>query len=977
MKFRVLAISVSAMLMQAIGLYDNGMYERARSLFETISQQSSSPVSEGYMIMCDIRMKSGNYQEAIADYDRRYGRTVVSNQIHYLSANSLFDDGLYAEAVGEYDNVNGKKFSGRQLAEIEFKRAFSHKETGNYSEAVKGFEKVDLMYSPEYAPAARYALGDLYYNQENFDEAFKWFEKSSSDRRFEETAEYYMIECRFMQKDYKYVTDNAESVYKTVPPERKQHLARIISEAYLVQGDPSKAKEYFDRDALQSASMTRADYFYAGSLQYVLGDYHDAIANFSMMPMRTDSIGQIANYQLGYSYIKTKNKVSALTAFKDAAALPYDALIQKDAYFNYAKLAFDLNHDASVFSAYLDKYASSENGERIYGYMALTSLYNRNYADAIAAYDKIDDLDDSMRGNYMKANYLRAQQLIESGSYKDAVPFLRAAAFFTGRQDNFNKLSRYWLAESLYMTDSFAEARSIFEDLYNLSALDQMSEGKSLSYNLAYCCLRMDDFSNAAKWFDVYLTSGDKTSRQDALYRRGDCDFARKDYNAAIKSYSKAVSEYNSPNDIYPYYQLGLSYGLAGKIADKLNTLVKVKKATSDNAFYNEAMYELGRSYVEQKNPDDAYVCFQTLKSSTSDSIYFARSLIELGMISSNRKQYEEALEFYKTVIEKMPSSSYSEDALLAVESLYQTMGEPDKYLAYIKNLKTPIDKTEAQTEMIYFNSAEQMFLSENYTKALVSLDNYVKDYPQGVKVPQALFYIAESYKALGQKEKACEYYSKVAGMADDGSFAEIAILNYAGISYSLEHFSEAYDAYGNLLEMAQIENNKFTAIVGKMRSAFRSRAYPSAIRCADEVKSDNRSDKSILREADYIKAMSYLATSQRESAYGIFRSLSNEPTTDEGAEALYLIIQDLYDQGNFDDVEPLVYKFSETAPDQSYWLAKSFVVLGDSFMEKGNVKQAKATFESIQSGYEPQRGTHDDVLDNVRMRLVKIKEYE
>lgn len=963
--------------MQAIGLYDNGMYERARSIFETVSQESSSPVSEGYMILCDIRMKSGNYQEAIVEYENKYGRTALSDQIHYLNANTLFDEGNFADAALEYAKVHENKFSRKQVSEINFKRAYSQNEAGNDVEAVKGFEKVDAGNSPEYAPAARYALGYYYYNKEDFAKAFDWFKKSASDSRFKETADYYMLECRFMQKDYKYVTDNADNVYGSVPAERRQHLARIISEAYLVLGNPSKAKEYFDRDALQTSSMTRADYFYAGSLQYALGDYQDAISNFSMMSMRTDSIGQIANYQLGYSFIETKNKVSALTAFKDAAALPFDDKIQEDAYFNYAKLAFDLNHDASVFSSYLDKYASGKKGDQIFGYMALTALYNRNYAEAVEAYDKIDELDPSMRSNYMKANYLRAEQLIESGSYKDAIPYLRAASFFTNRQDNFNKLARYWLGESYYMTDNFSEARKVFEDLYNLSALDNMPEGKSLPYNLAYCYLREDDFINAAKWFDIYITGGDKTSRQDAFYRRGDCDFARKDYKAAITSYSRAEAAFNSPNDIYPYYQLGLSYGLSGKNADKLEALSKVRKANSGVPYYNEAMYELGRSYVDQKKYSDAYTIFQTLKASTSDSTFFARSLIELGMLSSNQKNYEEALGFYKTVVEKMPQSTFSEDALLAIESLYQTIGEPDKYLAYIKGLDNPVTKTESETEMIYFNSAEQMFLAENYNKALVALDKYIKDYPSGAKVPQAFFYIAESYKALGQKEKACDYYAKVVEMTGEGSFAEIATLNFANLSYSLEHYSDAYAAFSDLLDNAQIENNKFTAKMGMMRSAFKSRSYPSAIHCADIVKTDNRSDADAIREADYVMAMSYLATSQREMAYGIFRTLSNDPSTDEGAEAAYLVVQDLYDQGNFDDVEPLVYKFSEASGNQSYWLAKAFIVLGDCFMEKGNVKQAKATFESIQSGYEPQRGSKDDVLDNVKMRLNKIKDYE
>ena len=80
------------------------------------------------------------------------------------------------------------------------------------------------------------------------------------------------------------------------------------------------------------------------------------------------------------------------------------------------------------------------------------------------------------------------------------------------------------------------------------------------------------------------------------------------------------------------------------------------------------------------------------------------------------------------------------------------------------------------------------------------------------------------------------------------------------------------------------------------------------------------------------------------------------------------------YDQGKYDTVEKKVYDFSSKAGGQNYWLAKAFIVLGDSFAEQENYAQAKATFESIQNGYKPAEGTSDDVLDNVRMRLGKLK---
>jgi TolA-binding protein len=96
--------------------------------------------------------------------------------------------------------------------------------------------------------------------------------------------------------------------------------------------------------------------------------------------------------------------------------------------------------------------------------------------------------------------------------------------------------------------------------------------------------------------------------------------------------------------------------------------------------------------------------------------------------------------------------------------------------------------------------------------------------------------------------------------------------------------------------------------------------------------------------------------------------------TTAYGAESAYLLILDSYDKGQFEDVETKVYAFSDAGSGQVYWLAKSFIVLGDSFVERDELEQAKATFESVRDGYMPS-STDDDVLDNVNMRLKKLEE--
>lgn len=964
-------------------LYEQGMYERAMAEFENLSTLYNEKYSKtldnslyrGYAALCAIRLQIEGSENYMYNYISSYPSSFIVPQLHFYQGLNYFDKEAYGTCLREFSQIEAKQLSADLRAEYVFKTAYSSFMLDDNSASKKGFAQILKLPHSDFTAPAQYALGYIAYSEKDFKRAEKLFKESRKDPRFEEISNYYILECRFMLKDYKFVTKKGAELYDSVPVDRKAHLSRIISESYLVLGDAVKARKYYEKDVKQNENMNRSDYFYAGSVLYAVHDYKGAVDNFNMMTDRTDSLGQIANYNMGYSYIQLKNKVAAMSAFEDASKVNYDLEIQEDAFFNYAKLAFDLNHDVRGFSNYIAKYSNKHKGNQIYNYMALASLYNHDYEGAVNAFDKIDDLEGKMVANYMKANYLRGSQLISSGSYRDAIPCLRAAAYYSDKNNPFNQLSNYWLAESYYRNEKYDDARAVYTKLYNLSALQRRPEGKSLAYDVAYTYFKEGDYQNAAKWFDRYLIGQGQEYRKDAALRRGDCDFIRKDYKNAIPAYMTVINEYNDINDIYPYYQIGLAYDLEGHNSKKIEILKKVEKANVDSPFYSDAMFELGRAYISANRDHDASNCFLHLKQVSRDSSMMAKTLIQLGMIARNASEYENAIKYYREVIEQMPRTGYKDDALLAMEAIYQSKGEPEKYFDYLESIGGAANKTEGEKELMFFSSAEQVFLAENYSKALTALSTFEERYPNSDKKSKADFYIAECYKQLGKKEQACDYYAKVADSGLENSFTELAMLNFSNLSYGMQRFSNAYRGYSSLLSHAKLQNNKYTAIEGMMKSAYYAHEYKDAIACAGKVMQEKHFNKDEIRVAEYIKAKSYLAISQREDAFALFRELSKTPATNEGAEASYLVIMDKYDKGLFDDVEALVYNFADNADGQAYWLAKAFIVLGDSFVERDRLAQAKATFESIESGYEPRKDGADDVLDNVRMRLAKLAE--
>ena len=976
--FTTLVISVASLsaqeFRQALKFQERGMHSRASVVLREVGREIKSDDPEGYALLSDVIMNMNAYASRMEDYISRNPYSVLTSQIKYRHALNLFEEQDYKGAAEILGSVPATHIPDSQLDEYLFKKAYCELETGDRDRALLEFEDIVKRPVSDFTAPSRYSIAYINYDKGYYRHALEWFEKAATDRRFAEISDYYIMECRFLLKDYKYVAQYGEKVYHKVSDERKPFLARILSESMLVEGDPAKARKYYDLSIkAEGLKHSRADWFYSGSVLYAVKDYKGAIESFNNMGAKTDSIGQVANYHLAFSYIQTKNKVAALEAFREASAYPYDQSIAEDAHFNWAKLAFDINNDPSVFQDYMRRYSDKAKDDRIYSYMAVAALHERNYEAAVEAYGMIDELDDDMRNNYMKANYLRANQLISTGSYRLAANYLKVADYYSDKASRFNHLTRYWLAESYYRNDQFAQARGLFTDLYNLSALSRQPEAYLIPYNIAYCYYKEEDYQSAVKWFDIYLKQSSVKFRKDALERSADCHFVKKEYKKAYEAYDKVLKDYYDVNDIYPYYQSAISYGLSGNMSKKISLLANVMDADPAARFYPEALFELGRSYAVREDDDNAFKCFRLLADNVKDSTFVARAYVEMGSLSRNQSQFDEALAYYKEVVEKMPLSGYAEDALAAIESVYQTKNDPQSYILYLELIGKGETKSEDEREDMIFNAAEQVYFTENYQKALVSLQTYLDRYPSGKYGYKADFYMAEAYRALTKYEQACDSYLKVI-MNGEASYAEQAMLHYSDLSYRLEKWEDAFGGYSSLLASASIQNNKSTAMKGMMRSAYRWHNWSEALKASEDVLYDGTFSADVRREASFVKAKSLMATSRRTEAMGVFESLAGDVSDEYGAEAAYMLIQNCYDQGEFEAVEEKVFAFGESESNHPYWLAKSYITLGDAYVDMNKLYQARATFESIRDGYSPAHDG-DDVMDNLRIRLTKLEE--
>ncbi len=964
-------------LKTGIELYQSGAYGDCISILSDSKDKDKSTV-QAYIVLSNIKLNTPTSVGLVKEYENNFPFSIYLTEIRFNLANLFFDEKNYTDALSYYDLIKKRNLSLDHKTEYDFRKAYCLMRIGSNTKAESIFKSIvnngDQSGNSQYFYPASYYLGYLNYINKNFKEAIPYFENSLSDIRFSTLAQYHILESKFMIKDYDYVINHGGKIYMDIKTDYKPIVARLLSESYYAKGDHSKAKHYYDIYSVSSNNITKKDHFYAGMIAYSLSAYMSAIESFKKVASTTDSLGQSSFYHLGQSYIELKNKFAAQEAFKNAAASDFDKNIKEDAFFNYAKLSFDLNRDLSPFNEYLEIYPSSDaKWDEIHNYTSTSFLLNKNYDQAIESLTKLRRSTPQANLKLQKANFLRGMELVNAGSYTKAAGYFQKSIKYVSN-NALSNLSQFWLAECYYRSDKFNDALITLNALLKTNSFKNSKEYPLSIYNRAYTKFKLGDFENAIADFNIYLSypSSRNEFGSEAKLRMGDSYFMLKDYIQAAELFEKIAIE-EDYKYLYAPLHSSIAYGLLGE-DDKKSALLyeAIAKANTNSPLYTTTLYELGRTLVQNVKDEQASVVLEKLINNPKDSTYYYKALLEMGLINSNMQNHDKALEYYTTIVEKKPISEEAQSALAGIEGIYTRKNQPEEFLAYLDNIGMSTIKSADERETMLFNSAEQVFLGGNYTKALNSLTSFINKYPDGQYAPQANYYIAECYLKNGKPEQAADYFYKVM-FSEDGAFTELSTLNYGKISYQLERYDEAIKAYETLSKIAILDNNKVEAQIGKMRSYFGDQQFEQAVIEANKVLEAKLADKAFIdEEANYIKAKSLLALGEREGANLILAILAKNPASEYGGEATYLLISDAYDEGDFIKVENMVFAFSDSKTPQAYWLAKSFITLGDSYAEQEDFEQAKATFKSIEDNYAPQKS--DDIKDLVRMRLNKLK---
>ena len=388
-----------------------------------------------------------------------------------------------------------------------------------------------------------------------------------------------------------------------------------------------------------------------------------------------------------------------------------------------------------------------------------------------------------------------------------------------------------------------------------------------------------------------------------------------------------------------------------------------------ESQYIDDALFEKGRTYVLLENSSAAIQTFNKLISEYPESSLARKAGVQLGLIYYNDNQPEKAAEAYKQVISTYPGSEEAKVALQDLKSVYIDLNDIDAYAAYVNSLGGNIHLNINEQDSLTYIAAEKLFMRGDNEGARRSMQNYLKNYPNGAFSTNANFYLASIAFNLKEYNEALPMFEQVIA-SGDRKFLEESTARKAEIEYLTEDFKSALETFKRLNTIAENPDNKEAAALGIMRCALKEGNQQDALTGANQLLKNPKVSPEIANEARYVRAKAYMEMGQESKALADLKLISQDTRTAQGAEAKYLLAQLYYDANDDKNAEKVLEEFAKNGTPHQYWLARGFILWADIYIRKGDPVQARVYLNSLQKNYQGD----DNITEMIESRLAKLK---
>jgi tetratricopeptide (TPR) repeat protein len=895
----------------------------------------------------------------------------------------------YKSSIEAYDLIDLSKLSTQDMAEAGFKKGYCYFVTRNFSSSRKEFVRIKDLKS-EYYSATNYYLGVSDYYLGNYNDAASGFQKIADDPEYKAYIPYNLCQIYFATSQYDKVISTAEKSLKIPDLFNRKEIRLLTGQSYFIQKQYANALPHLEYYESNTDKLTEDEFYQLAFTQYQLKKYDQAISNFLPVSQSQSELGQNANFYLADAYLKTGDRNSARAAFRNVSQMSFDNSLKEEALYNYGKLSAEMGFERESLSA-----LSSIDTKSAYFDKSNEIIYrilnnSEDYDHTLDFIDKLPSRNEKLKSLYQHAAVNSAMIKYREGNKADALVKMNASLKYRISRSH-EATALFWIAQISHENGKYETSLKEFNNYFELSNglnnLPEESQPFMAHYTQGYNYLTLQKYKDAERSFKNSITGFNLQKGKlkntvltakiypDAMIRTGDCVFKQKNYKEALQFYSQAIAT-RSGNFVYAIYQKAVIEGLTGEPYEKILTLNDLKRNHPDSEYADDALMQLGDTYLTLGSTDNAYASFTELVNNYKNkSKLITGAYLKMGLIAYNRGDMQTALKNYKEVFNHNPDAQESQSALLGLEEIYiNDLGKADEYIRFLETL--PGNSVNSFTaDSLSFKVGELRYKNGEYEKALSGFEQYLRQYPKGFYHLQAHYLTAECYTLLKQYDKALQGY-EVLIKAGTNPHYESSIRKAALISYNhSQDFEKALLYYDLHYQITKNQDEKYQAAMSALRSAFRLSKDTETNKYAEIIIGTKDALREDLSAAHYYLAKVAFRNKKYQQALVAFGKTAELANNNQAAESRYMIAEIYYLQSEFVKAEEQCNAANKLNNLYPYWIAKSLLLLSDIYIGKNDLFNARAALEAVIEHFKEDATLTETA--KVKLKALEIKEQE
>lgn len=724
------------------------------------------------------------------------------------------------------------------------------------------------------------------------------------------------------------------------------------------------------------ASRDNIDNHRIGMIAYLAGEYPRATSLMENVKP-TDAFYQSSIIALGHIALKNGDRQGARDAFYKASILDFDQQLKADGLFNYAKILHELDSTQGSLKPLQEHLAmkhpdfdpNSRKAETIDTRMMAVLLGSSNFEAAVYFLESFNNRDNKSNMVYQKLTYYRGLEFYNERAFENSISmFMRSEKF--PFDPEMRALATYWKAEAMYEVRKYGEAVENFSKFLSLPEARTTNIYNYANYALAYAAFRIHKYSVAADYFERFLlakeSSSDEGIRYDVIARLGDSYLSMREYERANTYYDQLIN-HKAPNQDYALFQHGIIQGLQGDKEAKLKTLRAVVEKFPNSNYADDVAFEIPYLYFTMGDYDTAIEGLQQMIKSYPRSSYVPRALMTIGLVQYSKNDTQAALATFQKVVEEFSTTSEAAQAIHSIENIYLDQGDATGYIQYATSTNIT-NLSVSEQDNLAFQACLTLFSRGQYGPAVEAINAYFDKFPKPRQEKHARYIRGVSLYHTGHPQEALHDLNII--LNDwTSQYTEKTLLTVAALYLSLKEYNEAIVHLKKLELNADYKENYGYAISNLIICYFEIGDFEQMEKYVQLMKNYDRATEQEIATAHLYTAKAMQQKGNKETALNELNLAALKSKSAISAEARYRVAIHQYENKEYDKAQESAFDVIENMDSNEYWVAKSFILLADTYARKGNTLQAKSTLESVIENYEED----DDVIPSAKTRLQKL----